>query len=94
MAGITTRRKTLHWKLGQPTELIHTELPLELDDYNYYKFLRNQESSKSQVTNDELASDIAAEVSALWTDKGNIPVISLQKVLDIQGMLSKKEMTC
>ena len=90
MAGITTRRKTLHWKFGQPTELIHTELPLELDVYNYYKFLRNQESSRSQVTNDELASDIAAEVSALWTDKGNLRVISLQKVLDYTRNVIKK----
>ena len=90
MAGITTRRKTLHWKLGQPTELIHTELPLDLDVYNYYKFLRNQDTSRSQVNNDELASDIAAEVSALWTDRENLPVISIQTVLNYTKNVIKK----
>ena len=58
---------------GLATELPRNVLPKEIDIYNYLKFLQGQGQSLINIAN-----SIAEEVVEIWTEKGNLPTITLK----------------
>ena len=72
-----TRGKTSNPILlaGQASELPRNVLPRKIDIYNYIKFSQRPGHLLSNIAN-----SIAEEVVEIWTEKGNLPTITLKAV--------------
>ena len=46
LTDIQTRRRTGHWKLGQPADFSPNLLPLEVDVFNKFRKLREADQNK------------------------------------------------
>ena len=79
-----TRRRTIHFALGHPSELPVNMLPLETDIYNKFKKMKEENVNAPKK---EVAKAIAEEVVAFWQDKGNLPTLAVYsvqlKVIDV-----------
>ena len=79
-----TRRRTIHFALGHPSELPVNMLPLEADIYNKFKKMKEENVNAPKK---EVAKAIAEEVVAFWQDKGNLPTLAVYsvqlKVIDV-----------
>ena len=72
-----TRGKTSNpiFLARQTSELPRNVLPREIDIYNYLKFLKRPGHLLINIAN-----SIAEEVVEIWTEKGNLPTISVKAV--------------
>ena len=77
MTSYTTRGKTQHFILGQPSSLFANVLPYESEVFNYYKLLREEKKHEPVKS---LAKLIAEEVVDLWREKGNLPTYQIKSV--------------
>lgn len=88
MPNRATRRRTCHFLLGQPAELSHTCLPLDVDIYNAIVKTRLDlqnvpgKVSNRSITNKAVFSKILESVKVIWKDKGNLPTVSDRTILD------------
>ena len=73
-----TRKRTAHYLLGQPSDLVRNELPCDVDISNYVKMKRLDISLKRPI--DSIFKEIAEEVMELWEQKGNIPTMQYYSV--------------
>ena len=81
-----TRRSSGHFAFGQPSVLPNGVLPLDLDVFNYYQYLRKEESTDKSNT----VRKIAQEVIDLWKEKGNIPTMGFKGVeKKVNGVLKR-----
>ena len=82
MPNLSTRRRTFHYCLGQPTNLPLTSLPTEAEVYNYLVYMKHQMQrvnnnfSTSTIPENEILTRVANDVASIWTEKGNLPTIS------------------
>lgn len=74
---VQTRRRTSHFTLGQPSELPEGMLPLEVDIFNKFKKMKEDDVNAEKK---EIAKILSEEVVALWKEKGNLPTVSVYSV--------------
>ena len=86
MSNINTRKKTCHFKLGHPSLLSPSCLPLEVDVYNAIVQsrldLQATSSSNKPIQNKEIYLKVLEDLKHIWIDKGNLPVISDRTILE------------
>ena len=72
-----TRGKTCHFTLGQPSELPKNKLPLEIDVFN--KFKKIKEENVNRPTK-HIAQELSENIVTLWKEKGNLPTVDIRWV--------------
>ena len=86
MSSINTRKKTCHYRLGQPAPLTETVLPLEVDVYNAIGKTRTDlqllSASQVPVQNKEVYMKVLEDIKVIWIDGGSIPIISDRSILE------------
>ena len=74
---VVTRRRTAHFILGQPSDLPANMLPLEVDVFNKYQKIKEENPN---LLAKEIAKKLSEEIVQLWKEKGNIPTVSTYSV--------------
>ena len=74
---VKTRRRTAHFTLGQPADLPSNQLPLDVDIFNKFKKMKEDDIA---ALNKDIGVKIAEEVIAMWRDKGNLPTYEVKGV--------------
>ena len=75
-----TRGKTVHFTLGQPSELPKNKLPLEIDVFN--KFQKIKEENVNRPTK-HIAQELSENIVTLWKEKGNLPTVDIRWVQEL-----------